>query len=94
MTFCINLAATRFQAADKNGDELSKDLPGDKGTADVEAAQREISALKVGTCFEVLAACLHTDVARQEYVWSWYSGRVKVRAFVWGNCGSRWLFQA
>lgn len=46
---CTIGAAIRFQAADKNGDTLSKDLPGDKGTADVEAAQREISALKVST---------------------------------------------
>eukprot|EP00903_Cladosiphon_okamuranus_P016240 g14982.t1 len=36
----------RFQAADKNGDAHSKDLQGDKGTADMETAQREISALK------------------------------------------------
>ena len=36
----------RFQADDKN-DTSSKGGPGDKGPGDDEAAQREISALKV-----------------------------------------------
>lgn len=49
----------RFQAAEKNSDGLPKELPGDKGEGNAEAAQREIFALKVCSSGECLLQFWH-----------------------------------